>query len=731
MLRFLFCGSAILFAFHSFAQSTDDSIPQQQLAPTEVRALRITDNAPFAKTDISGGALQKRNLGQDLPYLLQFTPSALVTSDAGTGIGYTGIRIRGTDGTRINVTLNGIPINDAESGGSFFVDFPDVASSTSSVQIQRGVGASTNGPGAFGATMSVTNLEGSDSAGAQLNVGFGSFNTQRYTLKSGTGLLRGGFHFDVRLSKISSVGYIQRSASDLKALQILGGWNISHSSNLKFMVMTGREKTQQAWNGVSQDSLKINRRFNELGLKSDGSFYSDQTDNYGQDYYQLFFNHQFNNKWSAHLAGFLTRGKGYYQEYRLGDAFSDYGLQPFVSPSGADTVLYTNLIRQLWLDNYFYGNTFSLQYDGGKTKAVLGGAVSRYDGRHYGFVKWAELGVPDDYRWYKLKAFKTDFNVFAKAQHSFGKLLLTGDAQVRNVHYDINGFRKNPLLHPEVSYTFFNPKAGATFLLKNTAVEKQRIYASIALANKEPNRDDFEANTNAFPKPEKLTDVEAGYEMQRTHFTASANFYYMRYTDQLVLTGKINDVGTYTRTNVPNSYRAGIEMVAAAQPLSWLRIGGNATFSKNKIETFTEFVDNYDDGSQQAIVHTNTDLAFSPNQIVSGVFTFSPLRHLPRHQQLELELLGKYAGKQFLDNTSNDARVIGSYAVVDFRLRYSLSFGPFKDAGLQVGINNIFNRFYESNGYTFSYIYGQQSVTSNYYYPQAGRNVLVGLRFGF
>lgn len=725
--------AAFLQALSCLAQSSPDSLSVKdlELQPAEVKALRATSNSPFANSNLNAAAIARLNLGQDLPFLLQYTPSALVTSDAGTGVGYTGIRVRGTDGTRINVTLNGIPVNDAESGGTFFVNFPDLASSTSSVQIQRGVGTSTNGPGAFGATLSMSNLENRTEAGGEAILGAGSFNTQRYTLKAGTGLLKGGWQFDVRMSKISSDGFIDRSASDLKALQLLTTWHVNEKTNLKFMVMTGREKTGQAWNGVTQDSLKTNRRFNELGLKSDGKYYDNQTDNYGQDYYQLFFNHQFNTRWSTSIAGFLTRGKGYYEEYKMGESFSSYGLSPYISPSGADTISETDMIRQLWLDNYFYGSTFAFHYDGGKTKATLGGVLSKYDGRHYGYIKWAQLGVPDDYRWYNLTAYKTDATAYFKAEHSIGKLQLFGDLQWRSVQYDLNGFRKNPTLTHDVSYNFFNPKAGINYHLVERPAEKQRIYASIALASKEPNRDDFEAASNALPKPEKLTDIELGYEWRKQTFQFSANAYYMHYTDQLVLTGKVNDVGAYTRTNVPESYRAGIELVGSVKPVWWLTLGGNATFSQNKIKDFTEYVDNYDDGTQDAINHGTTDIAFSPGQIYTGNVIIAPLRSQWHQQKLELELLNKYAGRQYLDNTSNDNRVITAYNVVDLRFRYSLQVGPFKFLGINLGINNLLDRQYESNGYTFSYIYGQQFTTANYYYPQAGRNYLASLQVQF
>lgn len=491
------------------------------------------------------------------------------------------------------------------------------------------------------------------------------------------------------------------------------------------MLLTGKEKTGQSWNGVPEDSLKTNRTFNELGLKADGSYYGNQTDNYQQDYYQFFFNHQFSKHLTANIALFLTRGRGYYEEYKMGEAFSDYGLNDFIA--GNDTLQSTDLIRQLWLDNYYYGSVFSLLYEKNKTLLSLGGGYTKYDGEHYGFVKWAQYNVPADYRWYLLNATKRDLNLYAKAQQIFGKLLLFGDVQFRNVGYDINGFRKNPALQPSVVYNFFNPKAGLTYLLRNNNTERQKLYASFAVANKAPNRDDFEASVAALPKPERLYDIEAGYEINRLRWNVGTNVYYMSYKDQLVLTGKVNDVGAYTRTNVAESYRRGIELLAGAKPISWLTIHGNATFSENKIENFVEYIDNYDDGNQEIINHGKTDIAFAPNFISAAGIVIAPFQHLKHGQHLELEILNKYVSRQYLDNTSNENRSIKPYNINDLRLRYRINMKPFKEVNAILSLNNVFNKMYESNGYTFSYIYDGTFTTQNYYYPQAGFNWLLGL----
>lgn len=724
-------------AFSSFAQETDSTeIPQkipQTLQPVEVRSLRAGARSPFSKTDLSQKDIDVQNLGQDLPILLQMTPSAVSSSDAGAGVGYTALRVRGTDGTRINVTLNGVPVNDAESQGTFFVNLPDLASSTSSIQLQRGVGSSTNGGAAFGATLSVSNMEQNDKAGGELNISGGSFNTQKYTLKAGTGLLNNGWKFDVRLSKISSDGYIQRSASDLKAAQFIASWQMTENTKFRFQMLTGSEKTGQAWNGVPQDSLSTNRRYNELGQKADGTFYNNQTDNYTQTYYQAFIDHNFSKNWTGNIGAFLTRGKGYYEEYRLGEKLKSYGLPDFITAAG-DTFTKTDMARQLWLDNYYYGGLYGLQYLKNKVQLNIGGSVSQYTGLHYGFVKWAEYGVPIDHQWYQNDAMKNDFNQFVKLQYNASKKLsLYADAQLRVVSYFMNGFRKNPTLNPAETYTFFNPKAGANYMLQDERNKQQRIYASIAVANKEPNRNDFEASPTQAPKPERLLNVEAGYEVTRKNWTALANFYLMNYKDQLVLNGQVNDVGAYTRVNVDKSYRAGIEVSASVKAAKWFNLSGNMAFSQNKIKNFNEYIDDYDNGGQKEVAHSNTNIAFSPNFIAAADLGFKPFVHFRygNLRALEFNLLSKFVSRQYLDNTSDKARSISDYTLFDLRARYVWKIKEKSDLIFTFAVYNLLNRKYENNGYNYTYISGGATTVSNYYYPQAGTYFLAGIGFRF
>ena len=738
----LLTGSLLPFA--ALAQQPSDSL--QQLAPVEVRAVRAAPTAPFAKTEISRLDIQKANFGQDLPYIFQLTPSAVASSDAGAGVGYTALRIRGTDGTRINVTLNGVPVNDAESQGTFFVNFGDIASSTQSVQIQRGVGTSTNGAGAFGATVSIDNLLQRDTAGVDFTAMAGSFNTQRYTLKAGTGLLPGGFRFDGRLSKISSDGYIDRASTSLKSAQFTGSWQPNARTLLRALAMTGTEKTYQAWNGVPEEKLRggdsvLRAHYQNSGLyptpadsanlfqsdprKFNAFLYQNQSDNYQQDYYQLHATHEFSRRLTAHAALFYTRGKGYYEEYKGGEKYSTYGLPAHIV--GGDTLNRTDVIRQLWLDNHFYGGVFSVAYRQRGTGLTLGGSATQYRGHHYGFVKWAqEGGVPADYRWYNLDAGKNDFSGYLKAEQQVGKALtLFGEVQLRGVGYYMNGFRKNPDLKPAVSYTFFNPKGGLSYLLQRSAAGEQRLYASVALAHKEPNRDDFEAGVTAQPKPEQLLDFEGGYTLQRPRWGARANAFYMDYRDQLILTGRVNDVGAYTRVNVPQSFRRGVEIEAHGTVNKFLSLGGNVSLSQNKVVRFTEFIDAYDanfDYSQDSIVHQNTDLAFSPSVVAALIATVKPFK------SLEVDVIGKHVGRQYLDNTETLSRSLNPYTLMDLRFRYDIALGQRKSGvQLMLQLSNILNTKYENNGYTYGYNVVGARTDANYYFPQAGFNVLGGV----
>lgn len=688
------------------------------LQPVEIRAIRAGEKAPFTRNDLTKKDIEKQNLGQDLPFLLNETPSVVINSDAGNGVGYTALRIRGTDGTRINVTMNGIPYNDAESQGSFFVDLPDIASSVNNIQIQRGVGTSSNGGGAFGATINLSTNEVNTKPYGEINNGYGSFNTWKHTIKAGSGLMGDHFTLDARLSKVSSDGYIDRASSDLKSFYLSGAY-LTPTTSIRLNVISGKERTYQAWNGVSEADLKTNRTINYSGMEKPGEPYENQTDNYQQDHYQLFVNHQFNPRLTANTAFFLTRGKGYYEEYQADEPYSKYGLPDFTL--NGNTLTETDLIRQLWLDNYYYGQIFSVQYRTPTDQLTVGGGWNRYDGKHYGKIIWAEQGIANNYQWYNLGAFKTDVNAYAKYQRSLSNTIdVFADLQYRKVLYDIDGFRNTPTLFVRNDYNFFNPKLGASWSQNN-----YRVYASYSLGQKEPNRDDFEAGVNQQPKPEQLHDIEIGAERKTSEYNWGATLYYMGYRDQLVVTGKINDVGAYTRTNVPESFRMGIELQGGVRAAKWLNISGNVTLSRNRISNFTEYYDDYDNGGQKSIQHGNTDIAFSPAITGAANVSFYPVK------DFEIGLLGKYVSRQYLDNTSNKARSLNPYYVQNARASYTLRDMVFREAVILLQVNNVFDKKFEPNGYTYSYQSGGALVTENYYFPMAGVNYMIGVNIKF
>lgn len=687
--------------------------------PVEITSTRAGKDAPFTKTNITAQEISQINLGQDLPFLLKQQPSVITTSDAGGGVGYTDIWIRGTDATRINVTFNGIPVNDAESSGTFWVDFPDIASSANSIQIQRGVGTSTNGAGAFGATINVGTNEFHDKPYGQVMNSFGSFNTMKHEVKAGSGLLNDHFTVDARLSDITSDGYIDRAASNLKSFYFSTAY-FNKKSSLRFNVFSGSEKTYQAWDGVPQDSLKTNRTYNPLGLMPDGKFYKNQTDNYQQTYYQLFLNHAINSNLNFSLAAFLTRGKGYYEEYNADQNYSDYGLPNAVI--GRDTLTSTDLINDLWLDNYFYGAIFSFNHNGDFLNWHLGGGWDRYDGKHYGNIVWAQYAIPKDYQYYYNIAHKYDFNIYWKGDKAITSYLRAFvDVQYRFIKYDINGFDDDPGLIQHNLYNFFNPKVGLTYLIN----DKSSAYISYAIANKGPNRDDFEANQQQTPKPEHLSDLEAGYDLKENFYHLHGDLYYMHYRDQLVLTGKINDVGAYTRTNIPESYRAGIELNGDMHFAHIWTFAANASFSRNKILNFTEYIDDEDDGKQQAVHQGKTDISFSPAVVSGASVSAEPVK------DFSISLSGKYISRRYLDNTSEIGRSLPSYFVNDMQFHYSWKPKWISAVDFDVMINNLFNVKYLTNGFTYTYISGGKAYTDNSYFPQAGTNFLAGINIQF
>ena len=705
-----------------------------------ISATRATAKTPTTFTNLTKENIQESNFGQDIPFILDATPSTVVSSDAGAGVGYTNISIRGVDGTRTNVTVNGIPMNDAESHGTYWVNMPDLASSVDNIQIQRGVGTSTNGAAAFGASINMQTNEFNDTAYAEIANSFGSFNTLKHTIKGGTGLINKKFTLDTRLSKISSDGFIDRASSNLKSFYVSGAY-YGKKSVLRANVFSGKEITYQAWYGTPESRINGNdsamnafadrnylsdtQRENLLksGRKYNFYEYENEVDNYQQDHYQLHFTHEINKKINANISAHYTHGQGYYEQSIKNADMAAHHLNPVIN--GLDTITTTDLIRRRWLDNHFYGVVYSLNYNNLKgLNLSYGGAANNYEGRHFGEIIWARFASQSDIRdrYYDNYAQKMDINNYIKANYQIKKMNLFADVQFRHIDYQFYGW--NVLngdafqTNRKENYNFLNPKAGFVYEIDNN----NSVYASLSIANREPTRADFtESSPTSQPKAESLQDFELGYKFKSKKLFFNGNYYYMNYINQLVLTGKINDVGAYTRTNIDKSYRTGIELEGGFIANKYLQISANVTFSENKIPTFTEYVDDYDNGGQVEIVHSNSNIAFSPNIIAGGNITLKPLKNL------SISLLPKYVGSQFMDNTSNTERKTDEYVVLNGRIQYSIQNVLFKEIKIGLLVNNITDTQFQNNGYTFSYIAGGATTTENFYYPQAGTNFLLNI----
>lgn len=699
-----------------------------------VNSTRVDEYSGFAHSNLSNKEIQKQNFGQDLPYVLNYMPSVVINSDAGNGVGYTGIRIRGTDGTRINVTVNGVPINDAESQGTFFVNMSDFISSANSIQVQRGVGTSANGAGAFGASINMETNAVNEKPYAQINNAAGSFNTLKNTIAAGTGLINNHFTFDARASRIYSDGYIDRAQSNLNSYFLSGAYH-GKKTMVKALCFNGAEKTYQAWYYVPQDSLKNgNRTFNPAGIYYDENgnikYYNNETDNYRQDNYQLHVVHAFTDKLTLNLTGHYTKGKGYYEQFKQDERLSKYGM-PNVDVGGT-IINRSNIIRRRWLDNDFVGAIANINYKAThKLNFVLGGGYNNYKGRHFGEVIWAQYAVPFNFKpiYYDDMATKNDANVYLKATYKpTDKLTAFVDLQYRFVSYDFVGFDTSLVVPAPLNATFnfVNPKVGLSYLL----AQNTTVYASYGIANKEPNRNDFtESSRLSRPKSEKLMDLEVGLTHRFNKTSIGINFYDMQYQNQLVLNGQVNDVGAYNRVNVDFSYRRGIELEINSNIHRMFSINGNLTLSKNKINNFSEYIDssdvNYTVYTQYQKNYKETDISFSPNIIAGVGLVFKPFKNF------ELALLNKYVGKQYLDNTSDNERAINPYFVNDLRLNYTLHTKLVKDITIMAMIYNLSNTIYETNGYNYSYYLGDRLYKDNYLAPAAPTNFMVGLNLKF
>lgn len=709
-----------------------------------VTATKITSETPVTQSTISKMQIEESNRGKDVPSLMDALPGVVTTSDAGTGIGYTGLRIRGSDATRVNVTINGIPVNDAESQGLYWVDLPDILSSTGQIQVQRGIGTSVNGAGAFGGSVNMTTEQLSENPYAESNISYGSFNTKKVNLKAGTGLLKNKLAFETRLSKITSSGYIDRASSDLNSFYISGGY-YGNKTLVKAIVFSGNETTYQSWYGtpesrynndvsgmldyISRNELEEEDAANLLnsGRTYNYYLYSNQIDKYRQDNYQLHFSHQFSSVLTMNAALHLTRGIGYYEEYKKNQKLSSYDIAPVII---GDTIISkTDLIRRKWLDNYFYGIVYGAKYEKENLSVSFSGGYNQYDGDHYGDIIWTRYtAVNINQRYYFNNGFKQDWNNSLRAQYRIGQQwIVYADMQHRYVSYKFEGFDASINSVPQkVNYNFFNPKAGITFKRNSN----EQAYLSVAIGNKEPSRDDFtDSSPLSRPKPEHMTDLEAGYSWKLKNFRAGINYYAMMYDNQLLLTGKVNDVGNYTRQNVKSSYRTGIELQAEYNLNTKISISGNAAISKNKIKNFDFYLDEYDaafDYTGQILqTYSNSDIAFSPNMVAAAGISYKPL------SWLKIGLNEKYVGRQYLDNTQSASKQLDAFYYTNAAVEVNFNIKNYASVNSGITIYNLLNKKYVNNGYTYGYMYDGRTIDETYYYPQALMHYIGYIRFTF
>lgn len=721
----------LLIGVSSLAQEKQqDSTQVEKLDEILVTAVRVNATSPITHSNVTKKDLEKRNLGQDIPILLNYLPSVVTTSDAGAGVGYTGIRVRGVSAQSTNITINGIPYNDAESLGTFWVDLPDFSSSVESLQLQRGVGTSTNGSGAFGASINILTDAISENANAEISNSFGSYNTRKHNVKFSTGKLMDtdrnrSIEIAGRLSQIKSNGYIDRAESDLKSYFLQASY-IDDKTLIKALAFGGHEITYQAWNGIDAETLKNDRTFNPSGIYTDDEgnvlFYDNEIDNYKQDHYQLHWNERFNNNWATTLSLNYTYGRGFFEQYKEDQDFSDYDFEEIAI--GGEIINTTDLIRRRWLDNDFYVVNANANYKNNRINMSFGGSYSNYDGDHFGEVIWAQFASNSQIRdrYYDSNGKKTDFSLFSKATYKLNnKVSLYGDLQMRFVGYKTSGLtsdRVNLLIDED--YNFFNPKAGITYKLNNDS----NLYFSYARANREPSRSDFKNNSNI--KPEQLDDFEFGWRHISDKFRMNVNAYYMLYNEQLVLSGAIDDVGTPIRTNSGDSYRLGLEIDAAIQISNILAIQPNLTISSNKNKSTYSQIDGV------LINLGKTNIAFSPEIVAANALVLQP------KENLQFSFLSKFVGEQFMGNTDSEVSKLESYFVNDINVTYEIKDKSiFKSIIFSGLVNNVFNKKYVSNGFYFTYdddFSNPGTITTIEgagFYPQATTNFLLGVTLKF
>ncbi|MPS74165.1 MAG: TonB-dependent receptor [Chryseobacterium sp.] len=696
MKGFIFLG--VFIAPFYLSQTVQDSA---QI--TSIPAVEFTKRTPVAKSIINVEKdLADKNLGQDLPILLKNQMSVVSTSDAGNGVGYTGLRIRGTAGTSINVMLNGVPYNDSESQGTFFVNVPDLTSSASQIVIQRGVGTSSNGVSAFGASVNVISKDPSDEFSVKTDDSYGSFNTYKYSAE-----VNSGKFWNNRLSVMGRYTYIHSDGYIDRAFSKLHSYNFSalfqeKNTELRFLAFGGKEKTYQAWNGVDKEIWETNPRFNYSGAIYDSNwenitgYYNNETDNYRQNHYQLLWNQKFSDNWKLETTAHYTKGKGYYENYKQGDPFARYNLPNQIV--GGSEEEYSDFIRKKWLDNDFYGVISTLYGDLGNLSLNVGAVANQYYGRHFGNVTGVFIPEINEFEYYRNRSVKNEVSGFAKAIYKLNRFEFFGDLQLRNIDYDTKVIQQgdDEGVDLDKKWTFFNPKAGVNFNIENG-----KVFVSYANAHREPNRDDLFANPET--KAETLHDFEAGWEQQIGKVALTANAYYMYYKNQLVLNGQVNNVGAFIRTNSGKSYRLGLELGVLSKITKDLQVSANATFSDNKNK---DFYFESESGIQNL---GNTEISFSPSFLANGNVLYSPFKNF------NLGITAQYVGKQYLDNTGDKVNQLDAYFVPDFNMSYKLPLRK-QDVTLRFLLNNFTDTKYVNNGFS-----------GPYYFAQAGINFLFGV----
>ena len=706
MKSILLFFSSIFFSVLSFSKSIiQDTIKVQKLEEVIVSSIRVKQNAPIAFTNVSKDQLDKSNLGQDLPILLKSLTSVVTTSDAGAGIGYTGIRIRGINAQSTNVTINGIPYNDAESLGVYWVDLPDFASSVENLQVQRGIGTSTNGSSAFGASINILTDLISENSFFESSTSLGSYNTLKNTFRFSTGIINEFFEFSGRLSKINSDGYIERASSDLKSYFFQANYK-KDNTLIKALSFGGHEITYQAWNGIDSITLENDRTYNPSGMYLDQSgniqFHKDEVDNYKQDHYQLHLSQIINSNLTSNLSFNLTNGLGYYEQYKENDD-QDY-------------------VTRKWLDNQFLVANYSLNYRNNNINVNFGSSYSKYDGDHFGKIIWAQntSGIQINDRFYNGNGIKKDFNNYIKTTYQINpKLFLYGDIQLRNIRYNTLGSTADITnFQIEKKHKFFNPKAGLNLSINDYS----SLYFSFAKSNREPTRSDYESNPNI--KAEQLDDYELGWSYVKNKFNLTTNFYIMLYKNQLVLTGSIDDVGTPIRENSGESYRMGLEIETTLKFSDKVLLYANSTFSNNKNKSYITTING------ELINLGKTNISFSPEIISSVNLEYSP------KENISLSLLNKYVDDQFMSNTDSAISKLKSYSILDFNFNYEIKTSKlFSNVLLTAMVNNLLGKKYVSNGYYYTYDdnWSDPNNTSTIegvgYYPQATTNFLLGIKF--